>query len=129
MFRCDDELRQHRVHARGVVVVEQQPYAHSAVGGAAQGVEQQAPGDVVVPDVVLEIEAAFGRVGECGANGKGVQPSREGDDAGLAGVGLKERSDLPAQTRIRAALSGERCRRHLSSSPAMISCWISVVPS
>lgn len=61
------ECRQQVVEAIGVVVVEQQTHPHAAIGRAQQGLQQQGAGIVVVPDVVLRVDALLGRIGELDA--------------------------------------------------------------
>ncbi|MNY79559.1 hypothetical protein D3C86_2202380 [compost metagenome] len=47
--------RQPFVHAGDAVVVKQQAHAHAAVGGFMQRFQQQGAGQVVAPDVVLDV--------------------------------------------------------------------------
>ena len=49
------EGEQDVVQPVGVVVVQQQAHAHAAFGGTVDQVEHELAGDVVVPDVVLEV--------------------------------------------------------------------------
>lgn len=65
------EGEQEVVQSARVVVVQQQAYAHAAFCGKVHQVEQQSAGNVVAPDVVLQIEAVFGRFDKGGAGGKG----------------------------------------------------------
>lgn len=65
------EGEQEVVQSARVVVVQQQAYAHTAFCGKVHEVEQQSAGNVVAPDVVLQIEAVFGRFDKGGAGGKG----------------------------------------------------------
>jgi len=58
------DRREQPVHTGGVVVVEQEPHADTAVGRATHGVQQQAAREVVVPDVVLQVDAADGGIDE-----------------------------------------------------------------
>jgi hypothetical protein len=51
---------QREVVGAGVHVVQQQAHAHAAVGRAHQFARQHPAGQVVVPDVVLHVEAALG---------------------------------------------------------------------
>ena len=44
-----------------IEVVDQDANAHAALGGAQQLAGQQPPGEVLVPDVVLRVQRAFGR--------------------------------------------------------------------
>ncbi|MNQ43647.1 hypothetical protein D3C85_573840 [compost metagenome] len=72
------------VQARRVVVVEQQAHPHAPFGRLAQGIEQQGARDVLVPDVVLHVQAALRRGGQQGARGKRVAPVDQRIDAGHA---------------------------------------------
>ena len=49
------EGEQDVVQPVGVVVVKQQSHAHAAFGGTVDKVEHELAGDIVVPDVVLEV--------------------------------------------------------------------------
>ena len=49
------EGEQDVVQPVGIVVVKQQSHAHAAFGGSVDQVEHELAGDVVVPDVVLEV--------------------------------------------------------------------------
>ena len=49
------EGEQDVVQPVSVVVVKQQAHAHAAFGGTVDKVEHELAGDVVVPDVVLEV--------------------------------------------------------------------------
>jgi hypothetical protein len=75
------ERREQTVHPRGVVVIEQQPHTHTAIRGATQRIEQQAAGEIVVPDVVLQVEAAGRGIDERDARGEGVGAIAKGVDA------------------------------------------------
>jgi hypothetical protein len=77
---------QQRVHALGVVVVEQQPHPHAALGRAVQRLHQQAARGVGAPDVVLHVEGALGGVGDQHPGREGVVAVVQRDDAGLAGM-------------------------------------------
>jgi hypothetical protein len=61
-----------RVEAGDAVVVEEQAHPHTAGCRLAQLLEEQAPRDVVVPDVVLHVERALGGAREQHARGEGV---------------------------------------------------------
>ena len=75
------------VQPRGGVVVEQQPDADAPVGGGAELVEQEAARQVVVPDVILGIDAAFGHSREQRARGERVPRLPQRVEPGQARVG------------------------------------------
>lgn len=76
-----------------VVVVEQQPHPHAAVGRSAQGAEQQRAGLVVVPDVVLHVERALGGARKQHARSERVEPVGQRMDAGAARMRGGQRCD------------------------------------
>ena len=73
------ERGQRRVDAAGAVVVQQQPHPHAALGGVAQGVEQQRARRILVPDVVLDVERAVGGPRQERPRGEGIAASRRAD--------------------------------------------------
>ena len=64
MFGMLPEMHEAAVLARGVEVVHQHAHAHAAVGGAADVLQQDAGGFVLMNDVVLDVERALGVIGE-----------------------------------------------------------------
>ena len=58
MFGCASSARCVSVVSLGVDVVEEQPDSDAAVGGLDDLAGEQAPGQVGVPDVILQIQAA-----------------------------------------------------------------------
>ena len=58
------ERRDGFVETARVVVVQQQAHPHATLGRLPQGLEQEIPGMVAVPDVVLHIERALRGAGE-----------------------------------------------------------------
>ena len=64
------------VHQRQLIaqghVIDQQAHTHAAVRGTQQGVEKQAPGQVVVKQVILGIDAALRLFGQHDAGDKGI---------------------------------------------------------
>jgi hypothetical protein len=72
---------------RNAVVVEQQAHAHAAVGGLAQFFEQQGAGEIVAPDVILDVQRTLGAAHERHARGEGVERVRKRVDAGEVGMG------------------------------------------
>ena len=59
------------IEAETVDVVEQQPHPNAASGGGDDLADQQPPGKVVLPVIVLQVEAAAGQPGR-------FQPCPEG---------------------------------------------------
>jgi len=97
-----------RVQPLDAVVVDQQPHAHAALGGVPELLEQQEPGDVGVPDVVLHVEGALRRARERDPGGEGVPSLRERVDAALAlPVGVRRPHRL-TETRVRRFGEGRR---------------------
>lgn len=64
---------QYPVQTRYPVVIDQQPDAHAALGGGVQGLKQQRPGTVAVPDVILKVERRLGRAHQQEPRGEGVE--------------------------------------------------------
>ncbi|MNV67726.1 hypothetical protein D3C71_1605360 [compost metagenome] len=91
--------RQHRVEPRRAVVVQQQAHAYAAVGRGMQGFQQHRARHVVVPDVVLHVQAAFSGARQHHAGGEGVIRIGQRVDARLAGVGRRQWGDAAAQGR------------------------------
>ncbi|EEZ75795.1 hypothetical protein NEILACOT_04212 [Neisseria lactamica ATCC 23970] len=87
------EGEQEVVQTARVVVVQQQAHAHAAFCGKVHQVEQQPAGNIVAPNVVLQIEAVFGGFDEGGAGGKGFVGIVEQVDVGQAAVG-REMADV-----------------------------------
>ena len=58
-------------------IVDQQAHAHAAIGCAKQMFQQQAAGDVVVPDVVLHVQAALRGLGQHEACDEGIHAARQ----------------------------------------------------
>ena len=104
--RVRRERRQECVETGGVVVVEQQPDAHAAIGRAAHRREQQRAGNVVAPDVVLEIERALRGIREQHAGSERVAPVAQLDDARLPRM-------QPRARRYRTTQAGLGSRRRL----------------
>ena len=70
-----------RIKPGSVDVVEQQAHVHAALGRAQECLQQHAAGIVMAPDVVLRVDAVFGRVGEQDACRKCVATFVQGDKA------------------------------------------------
>ena len=60
------------VVAGGEHVVDQQAHAHAAVGGLQEFGDERTADDVILDQVVLDVDAALGRLGENNARGKRV---------------------------------------------------------
>ena len=54
---------------------EEQPHTHAAIGGAEQRSEQQAPRQIVMPDVVPRIERGLGGIGQQHLTANASRPS------------------------------------------------------
>ncbi len=87
------------VHAGDAVIVQQQPHAHAPLRRLPQRVEQQRAGDVVVPDVVLHVERAFGRARQQHARGEGLLRVGQRQDTRLPGMRDDLRGQADAETR------------------------------
>ena len=92
------------VEVAGVVIVEEQPYPDTAVGGSAQRIEQQRAREVVVPDVVLHVEAALGDIRKPNQRGERIASTEQGNNARQAGMRLGERSDRPTEPALAGVL-------------------------
>lgn len=82
------ERAQGLIEAGDAIVVQQQANANASFGGSEQRIEQQGAGNVVAPDVVLNIKTALGRFDQEHARGKGIAGSRQRKNAGQAGAGV-----------------------------------------
>ena len=99
---------QHGIHAGCATIVQQQAHAHAAVCGLQQLVEQQVPGCVIAPDVVLHIQRALGRTGQQCPGGIGSVGIRQGVDAAEFGVFLLQRGQSLAQQGGAGGFSAQR---------------------
>ncbi len=90
-----------RVQPLDAVVVEQHPHAHAALGGIPELLEQEEPGDVGMPDVVLHVERALRRAREHDPGGKGVPSLRERVDSALVLSVPGGRPHRLAESRVR----------------------------
>ncbi|MNV51205.1 hypothetical protein D3C71_1432460 [compost metagenome] len=70
----------------GVHVIEQDPHAHAALCRLVQRLGHEVADQVVVPDVVLQVQAAPGMLGDHRAGGIGIQAVGEEGHAALAGM-------------------------------------------
>jgi hypothetical protein len=88
-------------------IVEQQAHAHAAVGGAEQPLDQNLAGQVLVPDVILHIEAALRLIRQNQPRGQSIARVRKRVEAGLS----RMRDDAwPHRSRQRGAASIFQCR-------------------
>ncbi len=76
------QCAQHRVGLRGEQVVDQQAHAHAALAGVAQQTQQQAPGGVVVDDVVLQVQTVAGAPNQLQARVQRIGAQRQQPEAG-----------------------------------------------
>ena len=81
------ECQQEIIHAVGVVVVQKQTHTDAAFGRAMNQVEQKLAGDVVVPDIVLQIEGMVGGFNQGGTCDKGFIGIVQQIDMGNIGLG------------------------------------------
>ncbi len=72
-------------------VVEEESHAHAAVGCLQHLVGEEMPGQVALPDVVHEIEAAAGGARHQDSRGEGVVAVRQHEKATLVGAPGKQR--------------------------------------
>ncbi len=75
---------QRRIHSRNAVVVEEQAHAHAAARGVGQSAQQQPAGNVVVPDVILNIERTFRLCRQQKPARQRLVPGSEWQNAGLS---------------------------------------------
>ncbi len=105
---------QHRIAAMDIHVVQQQSHAYAAIGRAQQLVVQQVAGEIGVPDVVLQIQAAPGRTRGERTYRKCIDVVRQDHHAGLIGMRLLQwRHHLVDGRRDR------RGRQHMTDRPAL----------
>ncbi len=69
-------------------VVQQHAHPHPAIGGAQQRVGEDAPGQVVVPDVILDIQRTLRRLGQDDACQQGIDAAFQRAKAALPGWAL-----------------------------------------
>ena len=86
------ECKQEIIHAVGVVVVQKQTHTDAAFGRAMNQVEQKLAGDVVVPDIVLQIEGMVGGFNQGGTGDKGFMGIVQQIDMGNIGLGGSRRN-------------------------------------
>ena len=91
------ERRDGRVQPGRSAVVQEQAHPHPARRGTPERLEEQRPGLVVVPDVVLDVQRAVGGGGEGRAGCEGVAWIGEGVDSRLARIGGGVRRDGAAK--------------------------------
>lgn len=77
LHRRSHSSSEDRIDPGCAMVVEQQSNSDTAIGGAADRVEQQSTRPVGVPDIILKIESAFGRPCQQRAPGKRVACIRQ----------------------------------------------------
>ncbi|KAG1535106.1 hypothetical protein G6F50_015386 [Rhizopus delemar] len=95
------ERHHQRILDPGVHVVEQDAHAHAAFGRVIQRLGHQVADQVVVPDVVLQVQAASCVRGDHRAGRERIHAIAEERDAGLAGMGLLQWHDLLVDARLR----------------------------
>ncbi len=89
MLGCESMAQQDRVIGLRADVVKQHAHPHTAVCGAQQRVGEDAPGQVVVPDVVLDIQRTLRRIGQDDACQEGIDAASQRAKAALARVSLQ----------------------------------------
>ncbi|MNT35387.1 hypothetical protein D3C72_1714130 [compost metagenome] len=96
----------------GIDIVEQQADVNAAIRGHQDFAREQETGEIVLPVVVLQVEAAAGPAGR-------MRPDHEGFDvvgnqryAVLAGAGSKQRADRPIEGGI--GVGDRKCSRRIS---------------
>ena len=97
------DVGQRRIEAACIEVVDQHPYTHTAVGRSQQLTGQEPPGEVVVPHVVLHVEAARGQGRGPHAQCKGVLGA--GNEPVRAGI---RREGEPDDRSVQRAVAGGR---------------------
>ncbi len=98
------QLAENVVQPHGVVVIQQQPHLHTAIGGVQQRAEQQAARHVVLPDVILHIQRLLGHLHQQIAGGKGVQAITERMNTAFARMASQPRRNCPCQPVRRGVL-------------------------
>lgn len=80
------ECQQEIIHAVGVVVVQKQTHTDAAFGRAMNQIEEKLAGDVVMPDIVLQIEGMVGGFNQGGTCNKGFMGIVQQIDMGNIGL-------------------------------------------
>ena len=94
------QRQQRRVEPLGIDVVEQQAHAHATLGRGVHLARQQVADQVVVPHVVLQVQAAPGQACRGGARGERVQAVGQQGRRGLAGVRGQVRRQFAVDRRL-----------------------------
>jgi hypothetical protein len=101
------QRQQHQALGAGIEVVKQDPHLHAAIGGVQDLCREQASGQVVVPDVGLDIQAASGRTRRVAAQREGLHAVRDQPEPGGAGMPGRGGGDFRIQP---GALGHRECR-------------------
>lgn len=78
----------------GVDVVEQQSDAHAAIGSPEDLTRQQKAGQIVLPIIILQVEAATGPASGMGPRDKSLDIIGYERDGALFAAGREKRSDI-----------------------------------
>ena len=87
------------IAAPGVDVVEEQPDADAAIGSLDDLFGEQAAGEIVLPVVILQVEAAFGVARSGGAQREGLDVVGQEPQPGLAGILRQAAARSPGRAR------------------------------
>ena len=91
-----------------VDIVDEKTHAHTAIRAAQQGLREDAPALVRIPDVVLQIEAVLGELRHGHADGKGVAPCRDQRDTRSARMAFFRGPEQAAQRGAAIGRKGTR---------------------
>ena len=80
-----------------VTVVDQQPHAHATVGGAQQGIGQQAAGFVLAKNEVFEIDRPLGGIQHLRSRKEPGHPRRENAEAGVSAMPARRGHELATE--------------------------------
>ena len=106
------QRRQRTFVAAHIEVIEQEPDAHAAVGGAQHLAGEEHAGRILVPGVILQVERGGGGAGAQGAYGKGrAVVADEGDARGARRVEDRDRVPSAAPTGAFAPTISDRSLR------------------
>ena len=95
------QMQEAPVFARRIEIIDQDAHPHAAVRRQAHMMQQQPRGIVLLNDVVLDVERAFGMVGERDEIGQGLLARRQQADARQILVALLGRNEAAERRGLR----------------------------
>ena len=104
------DRRQREIPTLEIVVVEQDAHVHAAVRGRDELRGQHPTGRVVLPDVVLQVEAALCGIGQADAKRERFAALTDDLEAGLIGVLRQHGREIAPDRRLIGPVEGRRRR-------------------